>query len=128
MLKLDNKTIADLENKGVKNIKVFFYNAGCSGTKLNVEENCELTDELVQLEWEYCFEVYVEKKDADKFENVRVTRTITADHTGVEKVRYIFSSDDVQQRCGCGSSFSFEEKKLKLDLSKLAELKKKYKK
>ena len=54
-----------------------------------------------------------------------ITRVVIADHTGKEKVRYIYKWEEVKWRCGCGSSFNFgEEKKPKLDLSKLRDFKK----
>ena len=38
-------------------------------------------------------------------------------------VRYIFNNEQVKDRCGCGSSFSFGKKTPKFDLSKLDSLK-----
>jgi len=34
----------------------------------------------------------------------------------------------VKDRCGCGSSFSFDKKEVKIDLSKLKDLKNNFKK
>ena len=42
---------------------------------------------------------------------------------GKEKNRYIFSNEKILDRCGCGTSFSFEKKKVKIDLEKLKKLK-----
>jgi hypothetical protein len=39
------------------------------------------------------------------------------------KTRYIYASEKVLDRCGCGSSFWFEKKKPKIDLAKLKDLK-----
>lgn len=129
-MKLDKSTVLDLIHRKVEKILVYFYDAWCSGTKVNIKEDFEITDELSKLELKSSpFDVYVEKKDADKFKWSIITKTITADHTWKEKVRYIFSNEQVKDRCGCGSSFSFwEKKKPKIDINKLKDLKNKFKK
>lgn len=68
-------------------------------------------------------DIYIEKIDKEKFENCSITRVQKADHTGKVKTRYIYASDKVLDRCGCGSSFWFEKKKPKIDLDKLKNLK-----
>ncbi len=135
MLTLDKNTILDLTKRGVKKIKIFFYTAGCSGTKIDiVEDDFEVEDTLVLLQgkslllqwWQaspYTFDIYVEKSDAEKLENATITRIVKADHTWNEETRYIYSSEDVLDRCGCWTSFSFEKKKPKINLEKLKTLK-----
>ena len=81
-----------------------------------------------KLDLDYSFDVYVNKSDKEKFNWAIITKTITADHTWKEKIRYIFSNEKVKERCGCWSSFSFEKKVPKIDLSKLKEMKNKFKK
>gem|GEM_PF-5861460 len=53
MLQLDKKTITEFEEAGVKKLKVFFYEAGCSGTKINMETEFEITSEIQELKTEY---------------------------------------------------------------------------
>ncbi len=128
-MKLDKKTVVDLIERKVKKILVYFYDAWCSGTKVNIKEDFVLSDELTKLDLSSSpFEVYIEKKDFDKFNWAIITKTITADHTWKEKVRYIFSNEKVKDRCGCGSSFSFEKKKPQIDMEKLKNLKNNFKK
>lgn len=128
-LKLDNKTVSSLEDLWIKKIKVFFYDSGCSWTKVNIESDFEITIELVKIDSNYSFEIYVDKRDEEKFENCSITKTVTADHTGKEKVRYIYASQKVKSRCWCWSSFDFWEKKVpKLDLSKFKDFKNNFKK
>jgi Fe-S cluster assembly iron-binding protein IscA len=79
----------------------------------------ELAEEIDKLESDYGFELYVPKTDRQYLENAKITRVVVADHTGEEKVRYIFASDDVEDRCGCGTSFAFEKPAPKIDLVKL---------
>lgn len=128
-MKLDKKTVLDLIERKVDKILVYFYEAWCSGTKVDIKEDFIIDDNLEKLELSSSpFFVYVEKKDFDKFKNAVITKTITADHTWKEKVRYIFNNEQIKDRCGCGSSFSFWKKAPKLDLSKLKDLKSNFKK
>lgn len=125
MLKLDKKFLEELESTWVQKIKVFFYEAGCSGKKVDiliddfeVDESLELLQLALsplrgELERGFVWVgiiCYVPKTDIPHLENARITRTIKADHTGKQKIRYILTSDQVQDRCWCGSSFSFEKK------------------
>lgn len=135
MFKLDKNTVSQFEKWGVKKIKIFFFSGGCSGTKVDiVTDDFEVDETIVILnnklmssqEWQnqhYPFDIYVEKKDFDKFENATITAIVKADHTGESTSRYIYSDETVLDRCGCGTSFSFEKKKPKINLEKLKTLK-----
>jgi hypothetical protein len=79
----------------------------------------ELNTEIDKLESEYKFDVYVPKTDKIHLENTRITRVVVADHTGEAKARYIFASDEIEDRCGCGTSFAFEKPVPVIDLEKL---------
>lgn len=133
MIALDKKNISDLQNRQVEKILVYLYDGWCSGSKVDIKEDFELRDDLslgVSLEereklW---FEIYLEKKDQEKFENARITKVVSADHTGQKQVRYIYSSDDVLDRCGCGTSFGFEKKKIVIDLEKLKKMRERFRK
>lgn len=122
-IKLDKNTVLDLQDRKVEKIKIFFYDAWCSGTKVYITEDFEVGDDLEKLNLRTSFAIYVEKKDKDKFNWAIITKTVVADHTWKEKVRYIFSNEKVKDRCGCGSSFSFSKKELKIDMEKLKDLK-----
>ncbi len=127
-IKLDKNTVFDLENRKVAKILLYFYEAWCSGTKIDLKEHFELKDDLEKINLlDYGFDVYLEKKDKKRFENSIITKTINKDHSWEEKVRYIFSNEKIKDRCGCGSSFSFEAKKIKIDLAKLKDLRNNFK-
>jgi hypothetical protein len=50
MLKIDKKTVAYLEEKRVRKIKVFFYTAGCSGNKVDIlADDFELGENLTEI-------------------------------------------------------------------------------
>lgn len=128
MFKLDKKTVLDLIDRKVEKILVFFYYAGCSGTKVDITEDFKVTSDHEKLELNVSFDIYVEKKDKEKFDWATITKTVTSDHTWEEKIRYIFSNEKVKDRCGCWSSFSFDKKEIKIDLNKLKDMKLNFKK
>lgn len=124
---LDRNTISDLKQKNVESIRIFFYDAWCSWTKVDLEENPD-NSSLSFIKNQDWIDIYSSFEDIGKFNNSIITRTVIADHTWRKKIRYIFSSKKVKTRCGCGSSFSFEEKIPKLDFNKLKDLKNNFKK
>jgi len=126
MLILDKKMVANFEEQWLEKIKVFFYEAGCSGTKIEVSTDFDVDESLEKMKSEYGFELYIEEKDKEKLESARVTRVVVADHTGEEKVRYVFSSEQILDRCGCGTSFGFEKPVPKIDLEKLRKLRERF--
>lgn len=151
-IKLDKNTIEHFKSKKSKNILLYFYDAWCSWTKINISDDFEINDELTCLnchpeidsgslkrkntindslsspEWqELEINIYVKKIEKELFNNCSITRTVKKDHTWKEKIRYIFTSNKVKDRCGCWSSFSFREKKKpKIDLEKLKSFKNKF--
>jgi len=130
MIKLDKNTINDLESRKVEKIKIFFYDAWCSWTKINISENFKIDQTLIEvnINSKNKFKIYIDKRDKDKLENCSITKTITADHTLKEKTRYIFTSKEVKWRCWCWSSFNFWEKKPKINLDNLKNIKNNFKK
>jgi len=127
MLQLDKNTVTEFENSWVEKLKVFFYQAWCSGTKIDMSSEFELSDEIDKLDSEYGFELYVPKTDREHLEHARITRVVVADHTGEAKARYIFASDEVEDRCWCGTSFAFEKPVPVIDLEKLKLLRQNFK-
>ncbi len=129
MIKINKDYIDDLKSRKIEKIKIFFYNSWCSWTKTDiVEDDFEIIDLVClncHLEFisgslkNYPFFIYVEKKDKEKFENCIITRVEVTDHTWKVKTSFIYNSSEVKERCGCGSSFAFEKKLLKIDLEKL---------
>lgn len=119
MLTFDKNTVAEFENSWVEKLKVFFIEAGCSGTKIDMSTDFQVSNDIDKLESEYSFDLYVPQSDREYLENAKITRVVKADHTGEEIARYIFASDDVEDRCGCGTSFAFEKPAPKIDLEKL---------
>ena len=129
MLKLDQNTIKYFQEEKAEKIKIFFYDSGCSWTKVNISSDFEIDESVEFLREENWIKIYIEKMEKAKLENCSITRVSTADHTWKEKIRYIYKSEEVKWRCWCGSSFSFwEGKKVKIDLWKLKSFKNNFKK
>ena len=123
MFLLDKKFLSELESNWVKKLKVFLYEAGCSGKKVWVETDFETDESLKLLESNFSH-IYAPQTDIKYLQDGRLTRTVKADHTGKEKIRYIFTSNEILDRCGCGTSFAFEKKKPQIDFEKLKNMKK----
>lgn len=147
MIKIDKKTLIEFQENKVKKIHVFFYDAGCSGTKVDIETDFDEKDlELVAifpdldsqgkpvnnppLQWEG-IKVYIIPANKEQFDWAMVTKIREKSdnpHLQGVKDKYIFSNPKIQDRCGCGTSFSFEKKVPKIDLEKLRLLKDRFKK
>ena len=127
MFKLDKKFLVELQEAWVEKLKVFLYQAGCSGIKVSVETEFEQDENLSLLESNFS-QVYTPKTDLIHLQNGRLTKTVKADHTGQEKIRYIFTSEEIKDRCGCGTSFAFEKKKPIIDIEKLKAMRENFKK
>lgn len=65
----------------MKKLKVFFIEAGCSGTKIDMQTDFDMDAEIDKLESEYKFELYVPKTDRKYLENAKITRVVVSDHT-----------------------------------------------
>lgn len=112
-INIDRNTISDFKNREISNVKIFFYTSGCAGTKVWIEENPDFNDlELFEnIEW---INIYSSLEDIEKLRWGTITKVMW---------KFIFSSNVVKSRCGCGSSFSFEKKEKVLALHKLKDLK-----
>lgn len=122
-IKLDKNTVKYFVVKKISKIKIFFYDSWCSWTKIDISDDFEIDENLVQINSDYLFTIYIEKKDQENFKNCNITRMVKSDHTWIEKIRYIFTSNEVKERCWCGSSFSFDKKEVKIDFNKLKDMK-----
>jgi Fe-S cluster assembly iron-binding protein IscA len=129
MLKLSPNIISYFKEINAKKIKIYFYNSGCSWTKLDIISDFEIDKSVEFLKEEDKIEIYIEKMEKNKLQYCSITMVSVADHTWTSKNRYIYSSDKVKDRCWCWSSFSFwEGKKIKIDLSKIKSFKNNFKK
>ncbi|MDD2891431.1 MAG: hypothetical protein PHQ95_00530 [Candidatus Gracilibacteria bacterium] len=107
---LDKNSIQSFLNARVSAIFISFIQGGCSGTKVSIETEFDRTG-LVGSQITEGLTAYYRKEEQVALEQGRITSV---------NEKWIFSSDKVQDRCGCGSSFSFEKKLI--DSKKLTKL------
>ena len=112
-----NKKVLDLFWE--QDIKVYFYNSWCEGTKLWILTNFENKNlEKITISNK---NIYFEKRDKNKLNFWKIFLDSTQKDTNSKNNKYIFISDKIKSRCGCSSSFSFENKLI--DKEKLKKLK-----
>ncbi|MDD2916667.1 MAG: hypothetical protein PHH70_02370 [Candidatus Gracilibacteria bacterium] len=107
---LDTNSIRSFLDADIHEIFISFTSGGCAGTKVSVETKFDRTG-LVSSPITDSLVAFYKQEERELLAGGRITFV---------KGKWIFSSDKVQDRCGCGSSFSFEKKLI--DTDKLAKL------
>lgn len=97
MIHFDKKTLEAWKNENIDTISLYFYESGCAGTKIGVETK-KLPDCEIQVIQD-AFHIYMRKSEVSLIENGHITQ--------VGK-KWIFTSPNINTRCGCGSSFSLK--------------------
>jgi hypothetical protein len=72
MLKLSQNIIQSFSK--TDKIKIYFYTSWCAWNKVDITDDFEINDELVFLETNYDFKVYVLKNDVEKIKDSIITR------------------------------------------------------
>lgn len=120
-LNIDEKILKSFKEK---ELKVYFYESGCEGTKINFETNFE-KDWLDFIEL-FNVKIFFERKDKENLNEWKIILKIENNWWHSNEDKYIFLSDKIKSRCGCATSFSFENKLI--DSNKLKKLKMIFKK
>lgn len=107
---LDKKSIQSFLDRGIRSVFISFIHSGCAGTRISVQDTFDPTD-LVSAEI---------APGLTAFYRANEQETIEQGHITFAKGKWLFSSKRVQERCACGSSFSFKKKLI--DTDKLAKL------
>ena len=98
-MKLDKNFIDFLEENKIKKIKIFFVEWGCSGSKIDVLfDDFDINSDLIELEKIKNTKIFVYKNQEEKFLNSQIIRAVKADHTGQEKVRFLFSNKETKNK------------------------------
>lgn len=107
-----------------REIKVFFYEAWCEWTKINITEDFK-KDWLsfFELNWK---KIFYEKKDENNLDWWKIFSKTETNSEHSQNDKYLFISPKIKWRCGCATSFSFERKLI--DKDKLNKLKNAFKK
>lgn len=107
---LDKNSIQTFLDIDIHSIFISFIQSGCAGTKVSVETEFDRTG-LMSSPVTPELMAFYRKEEQELLEQGHIT---------FAKGKWLFSSEKIQDRCGCGSSFSFEKKLI--DTSKLAKL------
>lgn len=109
---LDKNSIQRFLDTDIHSVFISFVRSGCAGTKVSVQTEFEETG-LVSSPLTPELTAFYRKEEQEILEHGHIT---------FAKGKWLFSSEKIQDRCGCGSSFSFEKKLV--DTGKLAKLQK----
>lgn len=107
---LDKNSIQSFLDAGTSSVFISFVQSGCAGTKISVQTEFEETG-LISSSLTPELTAFYRKEEREVLGQGYIT---------FAKGKWLFSSEKIQDRCGCGSSFSFEKKLI--DTGKLAKL------
>ncbi|MBP6981554.1 hypothetical protein KBB25_02160 [Candidatus Gracilibacteria bacterium] len=107
----DQKTIQDWKERNIREISLSVINKGCAGQKILVTE--ERNQFFIEQGSQDGITLWIDSEYKKFFEGARIT------HVGT---KWIVASNEVNTRCGCGSSFSLKKSPLqdKIARTKLA--------
>lgn len=97
MITFDSKSIASWKERQITAISCIITDSGCAGHKIQIKEE---RDPLLNYSFSIdSLRVYLRKEDEKLLEKSRITWT---------GKKWILTSDKINTRCGCGSSFSLK--------------------
>lgn len=96
-LQFDPITLRDWKTRSIQSVFVFFVIKGCEGTKVEIQEKFDKTGLKSEKIGE--IEVFFLPIDQERLDGARITSA---------KGKWIFTSEQVSNRCDCGTSFSFD--------------------
>lgn len=112
LIRLDKHTCADFLSQWVSDVNVDIITAGCAGMKISVvprfDEDARVVSE--KHNWICC---WVMPELAAKLDGAQIAKA---------KGKYYLVSENIQSRCWCGTSFSFEKKAISTNLAKIHRL------
>lgn len=97
MIKFDPKTIASWKERNITAISCIVTNTGCAGHKIRIQEG---RDALIDFSvGQDGMTLHISEKDWHTLDGSMITWT---------GKKWILTSNSVNTRCGCGSSFSLK--------------------
>lgn len=114
-LRIDPYSHADFIAKNIYHINVDIITAGCAGSKISLTARGEEShdERVASEEFQWLF-FWVLPEYSEKIDGAQIAKA---------KGKYFLVSKNIQSRCGCGTSFSFEKKTVSHDLAKIHRLK-----
>jgi Fe-S cluster assembly iron-binding protein IscA len=98
MITLDKISLQKFREQGVREVFVHLIKKGCEGTKVEVLTEIPTGEILETFTMDDGFTVSCPASESEKLDGSRITRS---------GEKWIFTSEKVTGRCGCGSSFRF---------------------
>ena len=95
MIIFDPLTLKDWKNRGVTDVSLSLLKAGCAWEKIQIEESKNPTMQEGEDTDGITFHFFSEERGF--FQNSRITHV---------KNKWILTNENINTRCGCGSSFS----------------------
>lgn len=94
-------------------IKVFFYQSGCEGTKINLEDY-NWDKDLLSFSYQNK-NIYYQIQDEQYLNGWKIFLQKKNENSHSKNEKFLFVSPQVKSRCWCSSSFSFENTLIKKD-------------
>lgn len=98
MIILDKLSLQNFHDRQVREVFVRLIRKGCEGTKIEILTEIPVGESMVRFEMEDGFGISCLSAEAEKLDGSRITQV---------GQKWIFASERVIGRCGCGSSFRF---------------------
>lgn len=98
MITLDKNSLQKFSDQQVREVFVHLIKKGCEGTKVEVLTEIPTNEMLEKFTMDDGFTISCLRSEVEKLDGSRITAA---------GEKWIFTSDKVTGRCGCGSSFRF---------------------
>jgi len=112
LIRLDKHTCAEFLAQWVTDVSVDIITAGCAGSKILVSPKTD-TDDRIGFDSYHGMRCWVLPEHVSKLDGAQIARA---------KGKYYLVSENIQSRCWCGTSFSFEKKAISNNLAKIHRL------
>ncbi len=98
----------EILNNFKNDIKIFFYNSWCEWTKIDLTSDFSKENlEFITQNWK---NIFFEINDKKYLENAKILPFLDTKNPHSKTSKYLFTSPLITSRCGCSTSFSFENK------------------
>ncbi len=112
LIRLDKHTCAEFLAQWVTDVSVDIITAGCAGLKIKITPY-DKTSQKVSAEEYLGIRCWIDPELAEKLDGAQIARA---------RGKYYLVSENIQSRCWCGTSFSFEKKTISNNLAKIHRL------
>lgn len=112
LIKLDKYTSADFLHQWITDVMLDIVKSGCAGLKIKIAPYDKISQRIPSDEY-LGIRCWVVPELVQKLDGAQIAQA---------KGKYYLVSENIQSRCGCGTSFSFEKKTIPTNLTKIHRL------